>query len=103
MIQNIHKLRKSLEGEEQEEEQVKEMTAAEITSPSHTKVSISVIGDVFVDLFCYLEGNDYPVLGGDVRIAKPSECHLSIEDSVETFQDILFFGFSNDNLCLTHD
>jgi hypothetical protein len=66
-LENIHKLRESLETEE-------EMNPAEEeASPSNTKVSVSVIGDVFIDLFCYLDSNDYPVLGGDVRIEKPSE------------------------------
>lgn len=64
-LENIHKLRESLETEE-------EMNPAEEeASPSNTKVSVSVIGDVFIDLFCYLDSNDYPVLGGDVRIEKP--------------------------------
>ena len=68
MLGNLSKLRVSQETD-------LEMNPAEETSSrSNTKVSVSVIGDVFVDLFCYLDSNDYPVLGGDVRIEKPSEC-----------------------------
>jgi hypothetical protein len=39
-----------------------------------TKVSVSILGDAFVDLFCYLNGNanghgnGLPELGADVRI-----------------------------------
>jgi len=65
MLGNLSKLRVSQETD-------LEMNPAEETSSrSNTKVSVSVIGDVFVDLFCYLDSNDYPVLGGDVRIEKP--------------------------------
>ena len=67
MLENIDKLRDSLEPEvEMDSEEEKQFNR-------NTKVSVSVIGDVFVDLFCYLDSNDYPVLGGDVRIEKPSE------------------------------
>ena len=54
-----------------------------------TKISVSIIGDAFVDLFCYLnnndntsnsgsntssnKSNDLPKLGGDVRINKPGK------------------------------
>lgn len=49
----------------------------------NTKISVSIIGDAFVDLFCYLnkssdDGNEadrqnLPVLGGDVRVDQPGE------------------------------
>ncbi len=47
-----------------------------------TKVSVSIIGDAFVDLFCYLNsngsnghgnGNGLPELGADVRINQPGK------------------------------
>lgn len=45
-----------------------------------TKISVSIIGDAFVDLFCFLndgnigaDGGKLPVLGGDVRIHQPGE------------------------------
>ena len=45
-----------------------------------TKISVSIIGDAFVDLFCFLndgssaaEGGKLPVLGGDVRVNQPGK------------------------------
>ncbi len=37
-----------------------------------TKVSVSIIGDAFADLLCYLD-NGLPKIGGDVRVNKPSK------------------------------
>ena len=42
------------------------------SSETKTKVSVSIIGDAFADIFCYLE-NGLPPLGGDIRVGKPSK------------------------------
>jgi len=43
----------------------------------NTKVSVSIIGDAFVDLFCFLNdgssSNGLPELGADVRISQPGK------------------------------
>ncbi len=50
------------------------------TNGDNTKISVSIIGDAFVDLFCFLndgssgvEGGRLPGLGADVRINQPGE------------------------------
>ena len=50
------------------------------TKGGKTKISVSIIGDAFVDLFCFLndgssaaEGGKLPVLGGDVRVNQPGK------------------------------
>jgi len=37
-----------------------------------TKISVSIIGDAFADVFCLLE-NGLPPPGGDVRVNRPSK------------------------------
>ena len=44
-----------------------------------TKISVSILGDAFVDLFCYLNdgsstnGGSLPQLGADVRVNQPGK------------------------------
>lgn len=42
------------------------------SSEETTKVSVSILGDAFADIFCNLE-KGLPPRGGDVRVATPSK------------------------------
>lgn len=84
------------------------------TSETKTKVSVSIIGDAFADIFCYLE-NGLPPLGGDIRVGKPmspvpggsginTATHLSSlvrqfspYDESEEFVDIMVQTVVNEN------
>lgn len=41
-------------------------------SEETTKVSVSILGDAFADIFCHLE-KGLPPKGGDMRVATPSK------------------------------
>lgn len=58
------------------------------TNEENTKVSITILGDAFVDIFCYLD-KGLPPPGGDVRVEKSSKCLRSVQ-SVKH----LFYGIS---------
>ncbi len=51
----------------------------DVNNVGKTKMSVSVIGDAFVDLFCYLndgssdDGGKLPGLGADVRVNQPGK------------------------------
>ncbi len=58
---------------EKAEPRVDEPSVPPSSEPSiKTKVSVSIIGDAFADLLCYLD-NGLPKIGGDVRVNKPSK------------------------------
>jgi hypothetical protein len=53
-----------------------------VLAGNNTKISVSILGDAFVDLFCFLNDgagstqenrNALPKLGADVRINQPGE------------------------------
>ncbi len=80
----------------------------DIAKGGKTKISVSIIGDAFVDLFCFLndgssgaEGGKLPVLGGDVRINQPGSLILQFNDN--GFDALKFSMTSNLSFVLSWD
>jgi sugar/nucleoside kinase (ribokinase family) len=64
-------------------------------------VSFHIVGDAFVDLFCFVEGN-LPELGGDSRLSRPVETFAggSATNSATHLQDLIR-GFGDNGAPLT--
>ena len=57
---------------------------SDVNNVGKTKMSVSIIGDAFVDLFCFLndgsteDGGKLPGLGADVRVNQPGKEYMGV-------------------------